>query len=51
MSIVEAAEAARAAELNRLKERNPILEDEKSILDGRVAALESAAMSKESELV
>ncbi|GJV40109.1 hypothetical protein Tco_1418549, partial [Tanacetum coccineum] len=44
VAIIEAAEAARASELNGLKERNAVLE-------GQVAALESAAATKDSELV
>ncbi|GJZ10904.1 hypothetical protein Tco_0545663 [Tanacetum coccineum] len=43
VSMVEGAEAARASELNGLKERNVALEEQ-------VAALESAAVSKDAEL-
>ncbi|GJW45787.1 hypothetical protein Tco_0077433 [Tanacetum coccineum] len=43
VAVVEAAEAARANELNVLKERNAVLE-------GQVAVLESATISKDVEL-
>ncbi|GJU52087.1 hypothetical protein Tco_1221642 [Tanacetum coccineum] len=37
-------------ELNSLKERNSVLEEEKGVLDRKVATLESAAIDKETEL-
>ncbi|GKA16722.1 hypothetical protein Tco_0696559, partial [Tanacetum coccineum] len=43
VAVVEAAKAARASELNCLKERNAVLE-------GQVVALESAAVSKDAKL-
>ncbi|GJS76014.1 hypothetical protein Tco_0725895 [Tanacetum coccineum] len=51
VATVEAAKAARANELNILKERNSAFEEEKGALESKVAALESADSTKVAELV
>ncbi|GJS10669.1 hypothetical protein Tco_0367465 [Tanacetum coccineum] len=50
VSAIEAAKAARVSELNSLKERNSALEEEKDVLEGKVATLESAIPVKDIEL-
>ncbi|GJR79519.1 hypothetical protein Tco_0150304 [Tanacetum coccineum] len=50
ISAAEATEAARVNELKSLGERNLALEEEKTILDGKVATLASAAAAKDNEL-
>ncbi|GKD38957.1 hypothetical protein Tco_1259164 [Tanacetum coccineum] len=50
VATVEAAEAARANELNVLKEQNSALEEEKCTLEIKVAALEFADATKVAEL-
>ncbi|GJS39060.1 hypothetical protein Tco_0564103 [Tanacetum coccineum] len=50
VATVEATEATRVNELNGLKERNSTLEEEKHVLEHKVAALESADAAKVIEL-
>ncbi|GJR33686.1 (R)-mandelonitrile lyase-like protein [Tanacetum coccineum] len=50
LTVLEAADAAKGAELRDLKEKEFALEGEKNVLSERVEALESAAASKEVEL-
>ncbi|GJT94129.1 gypsy type transposase [Tanacetum coccineum] len=50
LTILEATDASKGAELRDLKEKNFALEGEKNALCDRVEALESAAASKEVEL-
>ncbi|GJV99622.1 hypothetical protein Tco_1554874 [Tanacetum coccineum] len=50
VATVEAAEAARASELDGLRERNLALKSEKNTLEGQVAMLKSAAKSKDNVL-
>ncbi|GJX21003.1 hypothetical protein Tco_0223680, partial [Tanacetum coccineum] len=50
LTVLEAADASKSAELRALKEKNFALEGEKNALCERVEALESAAASKEVEL-
>nr|GEW17998.1 hypothetical protein [Tanacetum cinerariifolium] len=50
VSVIEAPKAARVGELYNLKERNSVHEEEKGVLDRKVEALESAVVSKETEL-
>nr|GEV22912.1 putative ribonuclease H-like domain-containing protein [Tanacetum cinerariifolium] len=49
VATVEAAEAARASELDGLRDRNLALESEKNTLEGQVATLESMVGSKDTE--
>nr|GFA37412.1 hypothetical protein [Tanacetum cinerariifolium] len=50
VSVVEVAEAARVSQLNSLKGRTITLEAKKSTLEGQIAALKSAAITKDTEL-
>ncbi|GJQ98213.1 hypothetical protein Tco_0009352 [Tanacetum coccineum] len=50
VSVIKAAEATRVCDLNSLRERNSVLGEEKSVLDGKVAALEFATIAKKTKI-
>ncbi|GJZ81551.1 hypothetical protein Tco_0646545 [Tanacetum coccineum] len=50
VSVAEAAKATRVGELNNLKERNSVLEEEKGFIDEKITTLESVTIARETEL-
>ncbi|GJQ91351.1 hypothetical protein Tco_0002490 [Tanacetum coccineum] len=50
VSIAEAVKVTRVGELNNLKERNSVLEEEKGFIDDKITTLESTTVARETEL-